>query len=238
MTQDIFTFKQFKVDQSRCAMKIGTDSVLLGSWTRLSEFTSSVLDIGAGTGILSLMLAQRCPAEIIDAVEIDPQSHAQCVENFENSDWADRLFCYHASFDEFYQEIDDTYEVIIANPPFFENHFNSGDPKRDTARFNDVLPYETLIYGVSKLLSKKGRFNVVIPFDQKTRFHEISRAHGLFPSRILNVKGTPNSPFKRCLVEYSFNEESIDENSLVIEVSRHNYTPEYTALTKNFYLKM
>ena len=110
-----FQFKEFTISQDRCAMKIGTDSVLLGAWTSLKNNPFSVLDIGAGTGVLGLMLAQRSNAEAIEALEIDAEAYEQCSENFENSPWADRLFCYHASLLEFVEEIEDKYDLIICN---------------------------------------------------------------------------------------------------------------------------
>ena len=238
MEEDIFTFKKFKINQSQCAMKIGTDSVLLGSWVKITDDVNTVLDIGAGTGVLSLMVAQRSSAEVIDAVEIENNAYEQCVANFENSDWGDRLFCYHASFYEFYEEIEDTYDLIVSNPPFYENNGEIGNSERELARFNNALPFEELIYGVSKLLSKHGRFNIVIPFDQKSKLNSISKKYGLYPNRILNIKGSPESPFKRCLIEYQFELNSLEEKNLTIEVSRNNYTNDYIELTKNFYLKM
>ena len=113
-----FKFKQFSVNQDRCAMKIGTDGVLLGAWTNIENNPESILDIGAGTGVISLMLAQRCFAEVMDAIEIDADAYEQCVENFELSPWGDRLYCYHAGLDEFVDEIEDQYELIVCNPPF------------------------------------------------------------------------------------------------------------------------
>ena len=126
MSNKPFLFKKFSVNQDRCAMKIGTDGVLLGAWTSISQNPFSVLDIGAGTGVISLMLAQRCYAELIDAIEIDANAYEQCTENFENSPWNDRLFCYHASVKEFAQEIDDEYDfpVCHSNPTIM--NFNSG----------------------------------------------------------------------------------------------------------------
>jgi tRNA1Val (adenine37-N6)-methyltransferase len=118
-----FTFKQFQVNQDRCAMKIGTDGVLLGAWTPLINNPYNVLDIGAGTGILSLMLAQRSNAEQIDAIEIDEDAYEQCVENFEASPWGDKLFCFHAGLDEFVDEPEDEYDLIISNPPFYTDDF-------------------------------------------------------------------------------------------------------------------
>ena len=122
-------------------MKIGTDAVLLGAWTSLDLKPNSILDIGAGTGILALMMAQRSGAELIDALEIDDDAYEQCVENFETSDWGDRLFCYHASLDEFTAEIEDQYDLIISNPPFFTDTFKTTNEVRNQARFEDAMPF-------------------------------------------------------------------------------------------------
>jgi tRNA1Val (adenine37-N6)-methyltransferase len=113
-----FVFKEFQVNQNRCAMKIGTDSVLLGAWSSINHHPFSVLDIGSGTGFLALMLAQPRKAELIDALEID-DAYEQCVENFENSPWSDHLFCYHASLQEFTEDIEEHYDLIISNPPYY-----------------------------------------------------------------------------------------------------------------------
>ena len=170
-----FNFKQFTINQDRCAMKIGTDSVLLGAWTSLDSNPYSILDIGAGTGILALMIAQRSgqvamSAEIIDAIEIDDDAFEQCVENFEASPWGDRLFCYHASLEEFVEDHSndesesEKYDLIISNPPFYLNTYKSNNEQRDLARFVDAMPFRQLIESVSKLLSPHGSFSVVIPF--------------------------------------------------------------------------
>ena len=136
----MFQFKQFSIEQDRCAMKVGTDGVLLGAWTPLINNPFSILDIGAGTGLIALMLAQRSQAEQIDAIEIDADAYEQCVENFENSPWNDRLYCYHAGLDEFVDEVEELFDVIVSNPPFYTDEFKSGDEKRDSARFEDALP--------------------------------------------------------------------------------------------------
>ena len=121
----MFQFKQFTVQQDKCAMKIGTDGVLLGAWCPIDNNPFSVLDIGAGTGILSLMLAQRSYAEQIDAIEIDENAYEQCFENFEASQWNDRLFCFHAGLDEFMDEPEDEYDIIISNPPFYTEDYKT-----------------------------------------------------------------------------------------------------------------
>ena len=238
MSNKPFIFKQFTINQDRCAMKIGTDSVLLGAWTSLKTNPNSILDIGAGTGILALMLAQRSAAELIDAIEIDDDTYEQCVDNFEHSPWGDRLFCYHASLEEFVEEIEDQYDIIISNPPFYSEDYKTDNGKRDLARFSDALPFEHLLDSVSKLLSKEGIFSVIIPFKEEETFISLASKFKLFPNRILQVKGSPTSETKRSLLEFSFRESEIKTQELIIETARHQYTEDYINLTKDFYLKM
>ncbi|MCK7589138.1 methyltransferase [Subsaxibacter sp. CAU 1640] len=233
-----FQFKEFEVHQDRCAMKIGTDSVLLGAWTSIDKNPQSILDIGAGTGVLALMLAQRSGAELIDAIEIDDEAYEQCVENFEQSPWSDRLFCYHASLQEFVAEIEEKYDLIISNPPFYSDSYKSDNQQRDLARFVDALPFRHLIESVSKLLSHQGTFSVVIPFSEEKNFIALASKEHLFPSKILRVKGAPTSEIKRSLLQFSFEEMAIDPNELIIETERHKYTDAYIRLTKDFYVKM
>ena len=249
-----FQFKDFSVDQDRCAMKIGTDGVLLGAWTPIEHHPFSILDIGAGTGVLALMLAQRSSAQVIDGLEIDADAYEQCVSNFENSPWSDRLFCYHASLKELVEDlsvnnaaIEDRYDLIISNPPFHEpimpSEFLQKEKKfmsdaRKVARFQDALPFDHLVESVSKLLSEQGSFSVVIPFTEETSFIHLASKAKLFPNRILYVRGTPTSEIKRSMIAFSFRETEIDMKELTIETSRHQYTSDYINLTKDFYLKM
>lgn len=233
-----FNFKQFHVNQDRCAMKIGTDGVLLGAWTPIINNPYNVLDIGAGTGILSLMLAQRSNAEQIDAIEIDEDAYEQCVENFEASPWGDKLFCFHAGLDEFVDEPEDEYDLIISNPPFYTDDYKSDNTSRDLARFEDALPFEELIEAAALLLSDNGIFSVIIPFKEEERFISMCKELDLFPLKITRVKGTPTSEIKRSLLAFCRMEQTPLIDELVIEISRHNYTSEYIELTKDFYLKM
>ena len=232
-----FRFKQFEINQDRCAMKIGTDGVLLGSWTNITA-AESILDIGAGTGIIALMLAQRSSAEAIDAIEIDSNAYEQCVENFENSLWGDRLYCYHAGLDEFIEEIEDLYDVIVCNPPFYTESVTSGDLQRDQARQNEFLPFKELIEGVSVLISEHGIFSTIIPFREKDDFIRMAASHELFPSRCMHVKGNPAAEVKRVLLEFTKQEKSCEVLDLITEMERHVYTIDYINLTKDFYLKM
>lgn len=233
-----FQFKQFAVNQDRCAMKIGTDGVLLGAWASIRKHPFSVLDIGAGTGVISLMLAQRSQAQLIDAIEIDADAYEQCTENFENSPWNDRLFCYHASIVEFVEEIEDKYDLIISNPPFYAEDYKTEDRSRDLARFADAMPFDILLYSVANLLSEEGIFSVIIPFHEKESFIDLATQFGLYTSRVTDVRGTPSSEFKRSLLEFSFQKVEVSTSELTIELSRHNYTEAYTELTRDFYLKM
>ncbi len=234
-----FQFKQFSVEQDRCAMKIGTDGVLLGAWTPIDNNPFSILDIGTGTGVIGLMLAQRSNAEQIDALEIDEDAYEQAVDNFENSPWSDRLFCFHAGLDEFVEEPEDEYDLIVSNPPFYTEDYKTDNEQRDLARFADAMPFEELIEAADLLLSEHGIFAVIIPFKEEDRFLAIAKEYELYPFKITHVKGTPTSETKRSLLAFSRKETivlPIDE--LVIETERHIYTPEYIALTTDFYLKM
>lgn len=238
MSNQPFKFKQFTVNQDKTAMKIGTDAVLLGAWTTLKNKPFSVLDIGSGTGILALMLAQRSRAELIDAIEIDDKAYEQCVENFEASQWSDRLFCYHTSLQEFAKEIDESYELIISNPPFYKDEYKSSNAQRDLARSEDSMPFEQLIICASKLLAINGIFSVIIPFKEEKHFIKLASKVNLFPNRILHVKGNSSTKFVRSLIEFSFIQTAVKTEEVIIETSRHNYTQDYINLTKDFYLKM
>lgn len=233
-----FQFKQFSVNQDQCAMKIGTDGVLLGAWTSIKSNPFSILDIGAGTGVLSLMLAQRCDAQVIEALEIDDNAYEQCVENFEESLWNDRLFCYHASLEEFTEEIEDTYDLIVCNPPFYSEDYKTENLQRDLARFQDAMPFEHLLESVVALLSEDGSFSVVIPFSEEKKFIILAKQVALFPRQILNVRGNPSAEIKRSFIEFSFKKQDVDISELIIETARHQYTEDYINLTQDFYLKM
>ncbi|WP_106144943.1 tRNA1(Val) (adenine(37)-N6)-methyltransferase [Flagellimonas meridianipacifica] len=235
---DPFKFKQFTVHQDKCAMKVGTDGVLLGAWTSLERHPNSILDIGAGTGVIALQMAQRSTAELVDAIELDDNAYEQCVENFERSPWADRLFCYHSGLDEFVDEMDEKYDLIISNPPFYEEQVSSGDAPRDAARQNQSLPFNELLKGVSKLLDNEGLFSVIIPFKSEESFNKIAKDKGLYANRITRVRGNASTEIKRSMMQFGFAKVTPKETELVIEKSRHQYTRDYVELTKDFYLKM
>jgi len=233
-----FQFKKFTINQDRCAMKVGTDGVLLGAWCPIDNNPFSILDIGAGTGILSLILAQRSNAVQIDAIEIDENAFEQCVENFESSPWGDRLFCFHAGLDEFMEEPEDEYDLIISNPPFYTEDYKTENEQRDLARFSDALPFKDLVEAVNLLLSENGIFAVIIPFKEEEKFIALAYDFELHPFKITRVKGTPTTEIKRSLLAFSKTQKQTLVDELIIEMARHQYTEEYIDLTKDFYLKM
>ena len=220
-------------------MKVGTDGVLLGAWTPIENNPFSILDIGTGTGIIAMMLAQRSNAEQIDALEIDEEAYEQAVDNFENSPWSDRLFCYHAGLDEFIDEPEDEYDLIVSNPPFYSEDYKTDHSQRDIARFQDAMPFEDLIEAADLLLSENGIFSVIIPYKDEERFIDLCAEVELFPIKITRVKGSHKTQIIRSLLAFKrFELPVLDANELVIEISRHEYTDEYVELVKDFYLKM
>ena len=235
----MFQFKNFVINQDKTAMKIGTDGVLLGAWAPISHNPESVLDIGTGTGIVALMIAQRSNAIQIDALEIDEDAYEQATDNFENSPWNDRLYCFHAGLDEFVEEPEDLYDLIISNPPFYSEDYKSNNEQRDLARFQDAMPFEDLVEAADLLLSEYGIFSVIIPFKEEENFIALAAEYELFPFKITHVKGNPSSEIKRSLLAFSrIEKKAIANDELIIEITRHQYTAEYIALTKDFYLKL
>jgi tRNA1Val (adenine37-N6)-methyltransferase len=245
----MFHFKQFSIHQNKTAMKVGTDGVLLGAWCPIDNNPQTILDIGTGTGLIALMLAQRTSAEHpslqgelaqqIDALEIDEKAYEQAVDNFENSPWGDRLFCYHAGLDEFVDEPEDQYDLIVSNPPFYSEDYKTENEQKDLARFQDALPFEDLVEAADLLLSENGIFAVIIPYKEEERFIDLCAQVELFPIKVTRVKGSHATPIVRSLLAFKRYELSVlTADELVIEINRHEYTDDYIALTKDFYLKM
>ena len=238
MSNKPFQFKEFSIKQDKTAMKVGTDGVLLGAWVDLDKKINSILDIGTGTGLIALQLAQRTDCEIIDALEIEPNAYEQAVNNFENSDWGDRLFCYHASLQEFANEIDEKYNLIISNPPFYNDTYKEVEQKRATARHTKTLSFEELLSATAKLLSKNGTCAFIIANSEEETFLNKAKINNLFPYRITRVKGNIKTGFKRSLLQLSFSRSEPIIDELIIESERHVYTEEYKNLVKDFYLKL
>ena len=235
----MFQFKQFTIQQDQTAMKVGTDGVLLGAWAPIEHHPNAILDIGTGTGLIALMLAQRTSATQIDALEIDENAYEQAVDNFENSPWSDRLFCFHAGIDEFIEEPEDEYDLIVSNPPFYSEDYKTDSEQRDLARFQEAMPFEDLVEAADLLLSENGIFAVIIPYKEEERFIDLCAEAELFPIKVTRVKGSHTTPIVRSLLAFKRYELSVLEaDELVIEINRHEYTDDYIALTQDFYIKM
>ena len=229
-----FQFKQFTIQQNQSAMKVGTDSIVLGSWIALAD-ENSLLDIGTGTGILAMMLAQRSAAQTIDAVEISAIAFEEAVNNFENSPWADRLFCYHSSIQDFSKEIDDPYDLIVANPPYFEPSNFTDDSHRGIARQTFELSHLELLQVTNKLLGENGTAAFVIPYEIETYFLKLARGLSLFPFRILHTKDTEKSDYKRSFIQFKKQLTTCEIDSLVLKNIDKSYSDAFIALTKEFY---
>lgn len=215
-------------------MKVGTDGVLLGAWVNINN-AQSILDVGSGTGLIALMLAQRSNATI-DAVEIDESSHLQAVDNVKKSTWSSRVRLINNSFQSFASEGIPAYDLIVSNPPYFVNSLKPPEMGRSFARHAEQLPHTELIEGVIKLVKPSGRFCGIFPYVEGNVFVASAAKKGLFCIRRLNVTSKPKGVVKRILVEFSFNRQPIDESTLSIYSNDGGYTDEYKELTKDFYL--
>jgi tRNA1Val (adenine37-N6)-methyltransferase len=235
MPNSYFQFKQFTIFQDRCAMKVGTDGVLLGAWAD-TKGVKKALDIGTGTGLIALMLAQRSDA-VIDAIEIDDEAATQAGENVAKSPWLSRINVIYASLQD-YTPSETKYDLIVSNPPYFTDSLQAPDRKRSVARHNEQLSPDELIEAVNKILDAKGRFCVILPVNEFEIFKILAEKSGLFENRRTLIIPSPDKPVKRVLCELSFNKSDVIVNSMVIEkYGRHRYSEEYIALTKNYYLK-
>lgn len=233
-----FRFKQFTVKQNKCAMKVGTDGVLLGAWTSLDHNPKTILDIGTGTGLIALQLAQRSNNSIIEAIEIDESAYIQATENFVNSPWADILFCHHQTLEKFYANTRKKYDLIVSNPPFNNENILPNDEARILARSNTSLSFAKLISITSKLLSPKGTFSIIIPFKEEAYFLAVAKKYDLYINRICRVKGSTTSKIKRSLLEFSFIENELITSTLILENKRNDYTNAYKELVRAFYLHL
>lgn len=233
MSNPYFQFKQFTIYQDRCAMKVGTDGVLLGAWADVSS-AHSILDIGTGTGLIALMVAQRSGA-FVTALEMDVEASKQALENVERSPWNEKIKVVNLSLQEYDSLM--KYDHIISNPPYFNQSLKSPKEGRTTARHTDTLSYDDLLKGVVRLLDEEGIFSVILPFSEKERFVTLAEQYNLYPARITEVLPTPISTPKRFMAEFSFQQVECQQKSLIIEsAGRHQYSDEYKQLTEQFYL--
>ncbi|SEG05013.1 tRNA1(Val) (adenine(37)-N6)-methyltransferase [Parabacteroides chinchillae] len=235
MANPYFQFKKFTVWHDKCAMKVGTDGVLLGAWAN-TYLCKNILDVGTGTGLIALMLAQRSTAQA-DAIDIDADACLQAKENIQASIFAGQINIYHTSFEEYIKQTDKRYDLIVSNPPYFTDSLKCPDHKRTTARHTESLQLFDLITGCLQIVTSNGRIALILPFDKKEELMKIAEENKLFAIRITNVIPVPGAEPKRILIELSPAQSLKIENELTIEKARHQYTPEFKALTRDYYLK-
>lgn len=235
MPNPFFAFKQFVIHHDRCAMKVGTDGVLLGAWTDI-QHSCRILDVGTGTGLVALMLAQRCKKARILAVDIDTDAVNQAQENIERSPWKDRVEVMEQDIRVY--ETEDRFDTIVSNPPYFIDSLECPDSQRTIARHTNTLDAESLLERVAGLLSEDGRFSLILPADQTHGFIQAAVGKRLYLSRYTAVITRPGLLPKRALMEFRKTEGICKTDELVIELDRHVYSEDYIALTKDFYLKM
>ena len=236
MKSTYFQFQEFSVRQSHSAMKIGTDGVLLGAWSQLPKASARVLDIGTGTGLLSLMLAQRFANVVIDSIEIDTSAAAEALFNFEQSPWRERLNIEHTDLVSFSAQKSLAFDHIVCNPPFYQNSYPIKNDQRNLARNHISLPLTDIFQGVTTLLSKRGSCSLVLPIEQEKEVISLARSKGLFLRRCTKVRGHVAAPFKRILIELGRIDQKTVFDSLTLEIARHQRTPEHQTLVEAFYL--
>lgn len=236
MANDSFAFKQFTIKQNKCAMKVSTDAVLLGAWV-IPNGSKTILDIGTGTGVIALMLAQKSNAKIT-AIDIDKESTEQAKSNVAESIFHSKVEVLHSSFQVMTNTTNEKFNLIVTNPPYFVDSLKNIDDTKKYARHNDLLPFEDLINGVKKLLDDKGKFCLILPKNEAVIFRELAKQKGLYLSKLMRVRTKPSiETEKRHLMQFEFRETEFSESTLIIESERHfDYTEDYKNLTKDYYL--
>jgi len=232
MPNPYFRLKQFTVFHDQCAMKVGTDGVLLGAWVDCSQ-TVKILDIGTGSGLIALMLAQRSNA-LIDALDIDENACKQAKYNVENSIFKERIQIIQSDFNNF--NADYKYDLIVSNPPYFTNSLPAPDKQRNIARHNHALSFEVLLKKSATLLTEKGKIALILPYDAENQIQSFAENSGLFLCRKTVVLPKLDAAPKRILLEYSSTKTKPEISEIYIEKERHIYSDEFRKLTEEFYL--
>jgi tRNA1Val (adenine37-N6)-methyltransferase len=235
MANSYFSFKQFTINQDKSAFKVGTDGVLLGAYTDLTG-VKKILDIGTGTGLIAIMLAQRCDAEIV-AIEPDYESCSQACDNARISNWGKRITVINTDLQGF-QPGEGKFDLIVTNPPYFSDSLKNPDPRKSAARHKDSLTSEELLTGVTRLLKVDGRLQLIMPYVEGNIFIAEAHNYNLFCNNILKIRPLPTVDIRRLILSFSRERQKNSESFLTIEHgSRHDFTEEYINLTKDFYLK-
>lgn len=237
MSNPYFQFKQFTIWHDKCAMKVGTDGVLLGAWAPITFQAKYILDVGCGSGLISLMMAQRSQA-MITALDIDPSAVQQTLENIQRSPWSKRIQAFQADFKTF--ESEHLFDIIVSNPPFFNHSLQCPDAVRTKARHTTELTYTDLLREAARHLNLGGLLSFIVPTDAENMIQEVASEHHLYIHKKLNVQTKPNGEIKRILFCFSNvpSIQTVEEESLLTELERHIYSPEYIRLTSPYYLHL
>jgi tRNA1Val (adenine37-N6)-methyltransferase len=236
MSDETFRFKQFTIHQDKCAMKVGTDAVLLGSWVNPAA-AYRILDIGTGTGLIALMLAQRSSCNI-DAVDIDEKACLQARENFRISPWFLCLHVFHQSFQELARQSNLIYDLIVSNPPYFHHASKPSGESRLNARHNDLLAFQELIDGVKKILHPEGKFYLILPTKEGLEFMNMAQKADLFCTHLVKIRTKPNKPEKRLIMEFSKSLDTLTEEEIIIQNENNSFTEQYIKLTEEYYIAL
>ncbi len=232
----LFHFKKFSVRHDRSSMKVGTDGVLLGAWVDVTN-ASHILDVGTGTGIIALMLAQRTkPSVQIEAIEIDQHASEDANENFISSHWSERLTLHHDPVQNFTSS--KQFDLIVSNPPYFISSFKPPHAQRTVARHTESLSFIDLINAAKRLLSEKGKLNVVLPYTEGLQFIVLATENGFYCSKKWSFRARKEKPIERWLLEFSKDKTSPEEGEILLYSSGEEWSEGYQKLTKEFYLKL
>ncbi|HEY5918377.1 MAG TPA: methyltransferase [Chryseolinea sp.] len=230
-----FHFKQFSVRHDRCAMKVGTDAVLLGAWVDVSG-AENVLDIGTGSGVITLMLAQRTTDSVkIESVEIEKSAADQAAENFRDSPWSSRIAVHQLAAQDYFPAI--RFDLIVTNPPYFNKSLQPPDKVRHQVRHTASLSYEHLLSAVTRLLTSQGRFNVILPYQEGIVFTELAVGQGLFCKRRYHFRTRKEKAVERTLLEFTTHAQNIDEGEILLYENGLDWSTSYRSLISDFYIK-
>lgn len=230
-----FQFKQFRIDQANSAMKVGVDGVLLGAWTELIG-ARNILDVGTGTGLIALMLAQRSKAHIT-AIEIEDKAAKEAAKNVKASPWRNRISVQHVSFQHFNREFPSMFDLIVSNPPFFNYAYKAAGSERNLARHNDKLLLSELIEGAVWLLNEAGKIALILPVSELNSLEKLALKNRFYLQRFTEIKPKPSKSANRMLVQLGKTEHECEKSMLTIYNDDNSFTEAYKELTRDFYLK-
>ena len=237
MSETLFRFKKFQVSQEKCAMKINTDGVLLGAWVNCKQ-AEKILDIGTGSGVIAMMLAQRSTASRIVGVEIDEASCEEAEMNMKLSPWPLRLSVFKESIQDFTTNANEEFDLVVSNPPFFSGGTLSSTQQRSLVKHTVKLPHSDLLRSAYELMSKEGQFFVVLPYIEGLRFIELAEQYRLYCNHICEVSSFENSPVERLLLSFNKFESEQNKEAIFIRKDSTSFSDSYINLTRDFYLKM